>query len=77
MADWKQHIHSNPEVLLGKPIIKGTRISVELILELYSSGWTTDQILGSYPTLQLDDILATFAYLRDCIRQELFFTSQL
>jgi len=73
MADWKQHIHSNPEVLLGKPIIKGTRISVELILELYSSGWTTDQILESYPTLQLDDILATFAYLRDCIRQELFF----
>jgi uncharacterized protein (DUF433 family) len=73
MVDWKKHIHSNPDVLLGKPIVKGTRISVELILELYSNGWTTDEILDSYPTLKLEDIHATFAYLKDCIQQELFF----
>jgi uncharacterized protein (DUF433 family) len=73
MVDWKEHIHSDPGVLLGKPIIKGTRISVELILELYSSGWTTDDILESYPTLELENILATFSYLKDCIQQELFF----
>ena len=73
MIDWKNHIHSDAQVLLGKPIIKGTRISVELILELYAGGWTTEKIVESYPTLTPEDILAIFAYLKDCISQELFF----
>ncbi|MEZ5058850.1 MAG: DUF433 domain-containing protein [Saprospiraceae bacterium] len=73
MIDWKNHIDSDAKVLLGKPIIKGTRISVELILELYSGGWSTEEILESYPSLRSEDIRATFAYLKDCISQELFF----
>lgn len=67
MIDWRHHIHSDPQVLLGKPIIKGTRISVELILELYANNWSTEDILASYPGLNTDDILATFAYLKDGI----------
>ena len=49
--NWNQHIVSDAQVLFGKPTIKGTRISVELILELFSIGWTEQQILESYPTI--------------------------
>jgi uncharacterized protein (DUF433 family) len=49
--DWKLHIHSDPNILLGKPVIKGTRLSVEFILGLFAEGWTEQQILESYPTL--------------------------
>ena len=70
---WQEHIVSDTQVLLGKPIIKGTRISVELILELYSKGWTEAQILESYPSITSDSLRAVFSYLRDCIQQELYF----
>lgn len=71
--DWKDHIVSDKEVLLGKPTIKGTRISVELILDLLANGWTEQQILASYPGLTSDDLKAVFAYLKDCIAHELYF----
>ena len=73
MTDWRNHIHSDPATLLGKPVIKGTRISVELILELFAEGWTTEQILESYAGLKEADLKATFLYLKECIGQELFF----
>jgi uncharacterized protein (DUF433 family) len=67
---WQNHIVSEKQVLPGKPIIKGTRISVELILELFGSGWTEKQILESYPSLTTDSLRAVFAYLKDCLQQE-------
>ena len=70
---WQDHIVSDRQVLMGKPIIKGTRISVELILELLQAGWTEQQILLSYPALTPDSLRAVFAYLRDCIQQEFYF----
>ena len=73
VINWRDHIESNADILMGKPVIKGTRISVELILELLSIGWTTEMLLESYPTITEDDIKAVFAYLRDCIQQELYF----
>ena len=60
--NWQEHIHSDPTVLLGKPTIKGTRLSVELILELFELGWTKEMILESYPRLTDDNIKAVFAY---------------
>lgn len=71
--NWQEHIISDKEVLLGKPTIKGTRISVELILELLATGWTEKLILESYPGLNEQNLKAVFAYLKDCIQQELFF----
>ncbi len=56
--NWQNHIISDKQVLLGKPTIKGTRISVETILELFQSGWTEKQILDSYPTLTPDSLRA-------------------
>jgi uncharacterized protein (DUF433 family) len=62
--NWQEHIHSDPMVLLGKPTIKGTRLSVELILELFELGWTKDKILESYPRLTDANIKAVFAYVK-------------
>ena len=70
---WQDHIVSDKQVLLGKPTIKGTRISVELILELFESGWSEKQILESYPSLTEESLRAVFAYLKDCMQQELYF----
>ncbi|MGB9592048.1 MAG: DUF433 domain-containing protein [Candidatus Kryptoniota bacterium] len=44
--DWRKFIHSDPEILLGKPVVKGTRLSVEFILGLFSEGWSEQQILA-------------------------------
>lgn len=60
--NWKTYIHSNPKILLGKPVIKGTRLSVEFILGLFSEGWTQQQVLESYPTLNAEAIQAVFAF---------------
>jgi len=72
--DWREHIISDKEILLGKPTIKGTRISVELILELLANGWTEKMIFESYPKLTEAGFKAVFAYLKDCIENELYFT---
>lgn len=70
---WQDYIVSDRQVILGKPTIKGTRLSVELILELLESGWNEKQILESYPSLTEESIRAVFAYLKDCLQQELYF----
>ncbi len=70
---WGAYIISDKDILLGKPTIKGTRISVELILELLSNGWTEDMILKSYPQLSPLHLYAVFSYLKECMQQELYF----
>lgn len=71
--DWQQYIHSDPEILLGKPIIKGTRLSVEFILNLFSSGWTNQQILENYPAITVETLRAIFAFTADCMKEETFY----
>ncbi len=70
---WQDHIVSDHQFLPGKPTIKGTRISVELILELFAAGWTEQQILESYTNVSSESLRAVFAYLKACIQQELYF----
>ena len=70
---WDNYIVSDKDILLGKPTIKGTRISVELILELLSNGWTEEMIFESYPNLTPADLLSVFAYLKECVQHELYF----
>lgn len=55
-------IEINPKVMVGKPVIKGTRITVELVLEKLASGQTTEDILRAYPHLNRDQILACLDY---------------
>lgn len=68
--DWRQHIHSDPEILLGKPVVKGTRLAVDFILGLFAAGWTEQQILENYPTLTPDALRAVFAFAAECMREE-------
>ncbi len=70
---WGNFIHSDPQVLLGKPVVKGTRLSVEFILGLYAEGWKEDQILENYPNLTKESLLAVFAYTRECMREEFLY----
>jgi len=70
---YKERIEINPDILVGKPIIKGTRISVEFILELLANGWDTEQILKNYPQLTKDDILAAIEYSLQVLKEEKVF----
>ncbi|HLH20864.1 MAG TPA: DUF433 domain-containing protein [Bryobacteraceae bacterium] len=60
----------DPKILAGKPVVRGTRISVELVLELLAAGWSHDQILASYPHLCEEDIRACLAYAGELLREE-------
>ena len=68
--DWRTRIVADPEVLVGKPVIKGTRISVELVMDLLAAGYTPEQILQQYEHLTADDIRACLAYAKEVIRSE-------
>ncbi|HWA06170.1 MAG TPA: DUF433 domain-containing protein [Ignavibacteria bacterium] len=70
MIDYKQRIESNYSVMLGKPVIKGTRITVELILKKLAGGFSVEDILKSYDHLQKDDILAAIEYAASVIADE-------
>src|SRR3989304_1632261 len=72
--DWRDRIVSDPEILVGKPIIKGTRISVELILGWLANGWTFEQILESYPNIIREDILAALAFAAERLHEETYFS---
>ena len=60
--DWRERIEVNPEVLAGKPAIRGTRLAVEFLLELLASGETESDLLANYPRLTHEDLLACLAY---------------
>ena len=66
--NWQEYIDSDPTVLMGKPTIKDTRLSVELIVELFELGWSKQRILDSYPTLTETHIEAVFAYLKSFLK---------
>jgi uncharacterized protein (DUF433 family) len=66
-------IVSNPDVMLGKPVVEGTRITVELILEKLSGGESVDQILDSYPTLTREGALAAIKYAVDILRLDVVY----
>lgn len=70
MTNWRDRIVSDPEILLGKPTVKGTRISVELILGWLAESWTFEQLLEAYPHITRDDILAALAFAAEMMRDE-------
>jgi uncharacterized protein (DUF433 family) len=64
-----------PEVLVGKPVILGTRLSVEFVIGLMADGWQEPEILENYPGVTHDDIIACLAYARDTLISEKVFPS--
>lgn len=67
---WQERIVVDPNILVGKPVIKGTRLSVELILDLLAQGWSEDDVLRSYPKLSVADIQACLKYASAVMRSE-------
>jgi uncharacterized protein (DUF433 family) len=65
----------DPEVLAGKPVISGTRLSVEFIIRLMADGWGEADILANYPGVTHDDVIACLAYARDALSSERVFPS--
>jgi uncharacterized protein (DUF433 family) len=61
-VDWRDYIIADERILTGKPIVKGTRLSVEFVLELLAAGWDRDALQESYPQLTVDRIRAVLAY---------------
>ncbi len=70
--NWKDRIVTDSDVLVGKPVIKGTRLSVEFLLGLKAAGWPDEQILENYPQLTADDLHAVYAFAGALIKDEDF-----
>lgn len=71
------HIASDPAILSGKPCIKGTRISVEMILEWVASGASRDEIVSSYPPLTVEDVEDALNYAANSLRNETIMTAEI
>jgi len=70
MADWRERITVDPAILVGKPLVRGTRLAVEFVLELIAGGWTYDEILRNFPGLTEADVLACVACARESILEQ-------
>ena len=70
--NWKDRIVVDPEILVGKPVIKGTRISVELVMDRLSDGWTMEDVLSAYPHITREDVLAALSFVTEIFKEEDF-----
>ncbi|NMF56534.1 DUF433 domain-containing protein [Pseudanabaena yagii] len=68
--EWQTRITVNPNILVGKPIIKGTRLAVEFIIDLLAQGWSIDEILRNYPGITVVDIQACLSYASAALKSE-------
>ncbi len=68
--NWKKRIVVDSDVLVGKPVVKGTRIAVEFVVDLLGQGWTVEQVVNEYDHLTSADIQACLAYASEVLRSE-------
>jgi uncharacterized protein (DUF433 family) len=68
--DCQERIVVDPKVLVGKPLIRGTRLSVEFILDLLANDWTIEQVLSEYPQLLREDVMAVLKYAAEMAKEE-------
>jgi uncharacterized protein (DUF433 family) len=67
---WEDRIIIDPDVLVGKPVVKGTRLAVEFIIDLLAQGWSEQDILQNYPGLTREDIQACLSYASSILHAE-------
>ncbi|MGB7157720.1 MAG: DUF433 domain-containing protein [Tepidisphaeraceae bacterium] len=65
-----ERIVLDPQILVGKPVVRGTRLAVEFIVGLLADGWSQQDVLANYPDLHREDILACLAYARERLQTE-------
>lgn len=68
--NWQERIVIDPNILVGKPVIKGTRLAVEFIVDLLAQGWSEEDLLDNYPGLTSEDIQACLGYASAILRAE-------
>jgi len=73
-VNWQDRIVIDPEILVGKPVVKGTRLAVEFIIDLLAQGWTEAEILRNYPGLTREDIRACLTYASMVLKAEKVYT---
>jgi uncharacterized protein (DUF433 family) len=71
--NWQDRIVVDPAVLVGKPVIRGTRLAVEFLLDLLAEGWTHQQVLENYPQLSHEDIQAALHYAAEALKEQQVF----
>ena len=67
---WKDYITSDPDVVVGKPVVRGTRLTVDFLLGLFAAGWTQEQVLANYPQLSPEALRAVFAFAAEVTHDE-------
>lgn len=65
---WQERIVSDPQVMVGKPVVKGTRLTVEHLMEQLAGGWSEADLLASYPGLTHEDLQACYAFAADSLK---------
>ena len=70
---WQDRIIIDPEILAGKPVVKGTRLAVEFIMDLLANGWTEEEIFRNYPGLTHEDIQACLCYASRLLHSEMVY----
>jgi uncharacterized protein (DUF433 family) len=69
-VNWQERIVMEPNILAGKPIIRGTRLAVEFIIDLLAQGWSTEDILENYSGITIEDIRACLSYANEALKAE-------
>ena len=67
---WRERIVADPAVLGGKPVVRGTRLAADFILDLLAAGWSEEQLLEEYPRLTREDVRACLAFAAESVREE-------
>lgn len=67
---WRERVVLDPQVLAGKPVIRGTRLAVEFIIDLLAQGWSENEILSNYPGITPDDVRACLEYASEILHAE-------
>jgi uncharacterized protein (DUF433 family) len=67
---WQEHIHADPAIAGGKPVIRGTRLAVDFVLDLLAAGWTREQLASNYPGLTDEALRAVFAYAAAALQDQ-------
>lgn len=68
--NWRERIVIDPTILVGKPVVRGTRLAVEFIIDLLAQGWAEEEILRNYPGLTREDLQACLSYASEVLRAE-------
>jgi uncharacterized protein (DUF433 family) len=73
-VNWEDYIEADPDVMVGKPVVIGTRLTAELVLQLLAGGWTHEMLLESYPSLTPEAIRAIHAFAAEVVGEQRFFS---